>query len=136
MKKAVGMVTVVLYCVTIAFVGFFGLRMVIWNEIQNPAGVIFIHDHIVETGTGDDRVRRIFVDRFNTIELHWEVFPYPVTDDTVQLIYDDTTTNTVERCYDTRRVWVTIDSRMDFTLTIRTTHPLASTDTVVLTLRR
>ena len=93
MKKSVVILILIIYIASIAFVGFFGMKMMSYNEVIKPEKVEIINTDLKQSTDSEGDYKYIV---FNFSEkqsytLEWKVYPENASQD-VEFVYDKANT--------------------------------------------
>ena len=91
MKKSVVILILIIYIASIAFVGFFGMKMLSYNEVIKPERVEIINQDLKQTSDSEGEYKYIVIDLEETTSytLEWKVYPENASQD-VEFVYDKT----------------------------------------------
>ena len=93
MKKSVVILILIIYIASIAFVGFFGMKMLSYNEVIKPEKVEITNQDLKQTSDSEGDYKYIVLDfeETKTYTITWKVYPETASQD-VEFVYDKTNT--------------------------------------------
>lgn len=91
MKKSVVILILIIYIASIAFVGFFGMKMLSYNEVIKPEKVEITNTDLKQTKDSEGDYKYIVIDLGQTTSytLEWKVYPENASQN-VEFVYDKT----------------------------------------------
>lgn len=103
MKKSVVIIILLIYCVSIVMVNFFGLKMQVYNEFVSVDSIICINEDDDNIDVNIDNEKTILKTKFikaydkniqsgTMIQIYWRVLPDNATIKNVKFVYDENNT--------------------------------------------
>ena len=103
MKKSVVIIILLIYCVSIVVVNFFGLKMHVYNEFVSVDSIICINEDDDNVDVNMDNEKTILKTKFTKaydkniqsgtmIQIYWRVLPDNATIKNVKFVYDEKNT--------------------------------------------
>lgn len=120
MKKAVPLIVFMIFIASIAFVGFFGMKIAFLQESIYVKEVRFTNEEIVTTEDGRRVIYLYYVpvEGYFEYQLKWEVLDADATNQKVRFIYDTTQQDVEIVCTDTVNGLVRFSRRKGLTIKI------------------